>query len=87
MIKSVDQEMSEEGLMSIGDAVLPHIKHWDRLGDLVRTQTVAAISVLPALIGVPLLAVLAVALVAPVYLSVRTIKCVIGLPFSRVWWR
>ena len=74
MIKSVDEEMSEEGLMSIEDDILPRILHWDRLGYLVRNRAVATIAILPA--------ILAVAVVAPVYLSVRTITCVIGLSFS-----
>lgn len=29
VIEAVDDELSEDGFMSIGDAVLPHIRHWD----------------------------------------------------------
>lgn len=34
MIKAIDEELSEEGLVSIGDTMLPHIQHWDRLSAL-----------------------------------------------------
>lgn len=76
MIKAVDEELSEEGLMSIGDAVLPYIQHWDRLVTLLRDRTVAVVTILPAVLGVSALAVLAVVVLAPIYLSVRVYKCV-----------
>ena len=37
-----DGELSEERLMSIGDTMLPHIQHWDRLAILLRDKAVAA---------------------------------------------
>lgn len=77
MIKSVDEELSEEGLMSVGDAVLPHIEHWNRLVTLLSNQAVGAITILPALLGVSALAILAVILVTPIYLSARVFKCVL----------
>lgn len=76
MIKAVDEELSEEGLMSVGDAVLPHIRHWNRLVTLLRDRAVAVVTILPALLGVSTLAVLAVLVVAPIYLSVRVYECV-----------
>jgi len=76
MIKAIDEELSEEGLMSIGDAVLPHIQHWNRLLTLLRDQAVWAVTILPALLGVSTLAILAVVLLTPVYLSVRVYECV-----------
>ncbi|KAG9309255.1 hypothetical protein JVU11DRAFT_10738 [Chiua virens] len=79
MIKAVDEELSEEGLMPVGDAVLPHIRHWNRLVTLVRDRTVAVVSFLPALLGVSTLAVLAVVVFAPVYVSVRVYECVLHL--------
>lgn len=86
MIKAVDEELSEEGLMSIGDAVLPHIHHWDRLVTLLRDKAVAVVTVLPALLGVSVLAVLAVVVVAPVYLSVRAYEYVTEQLFSMCAW-
>lgn len=77
MIKAVDEELSEEGLMSIGDAVLPHIRHWNRLVTLLRDRSVAIVTILPALLGVSALAVLAVVVFAPIYLSVRVYECVL----------
>jgi hypothetical protein len=52
MIKVVDEELSDEGLMSIGDAVLPHIEHWDRLVTVLSNRAVGVITILPALLGV-----------------------------------
>ena len=69
MIKAVDGELSEQGLLSIGDAVLPHIRHWNRLVTLLRNQAVGVITILPALLGISVLAILAVAVVTPIYLS------------------
>ncbi|KAF8554223.1 hypothetical protein OG21DRAFT_1115422 [Imleria badia] len=69
MIKAVDEELSEEGLMSIGDAVLPHIEHWDRLVTMVSHRAVGAITILPALLGVSTLAILAVIVIPPIYVS------------------
>ena len=72
MIKAIDGELLDEGLMSIGGTVLPHIKHWDRLGELFIGKTVTAIALLPALLGVSALAILAV-VAAPVYCYVQTV--------------
>ena len=69
MIIAVDQEPSAEGLMSIGEAVLPHIKHWNRLVTLLRGRTVAVTIVLPTMLGVSALAILAAVAFAPIYLS------------------
>lgn len=76
MIKTVDEELLEEGLMSIGDVVLPHIQHWDRLVTLLRDRTVAVASILPALLGVSALAILAVVVVIPIFLSAQVYGCV-----------
>jgi len=76
MIKAINEELSEEGLMSIGDAVLPHIQHWNRLLTLLCDQAVWAVIILPALLGVSALAILAVVLLTPVYLSVRVYECI-----------
>jgi len=70
-IKAVDEELSEDGLMSIGDAVLPHIEHWDRLVTLLRDRTVAVVTVLPVVLGVSALAILGLVMFTPIYLSVR----------------
>ena len=70
MIKAVDGELSEEGLMSIGDTVLPHIQHWDRLVSMLRNRTVAVATILP-LLGVSVLAMLTLVVAAPFYLSVQ----------------
>ncbi|KAH0828166.1 hypothetical protein J3R83DRAFT_3867 [Lanmaoa asiatica] len=80
MIKAVDEELSEEGLMSIGDAVLPHIQHWNRLVTLLRDRAVAVVTILPAVLGVSVLAILAVVVFAPIYLSVRVYECVSDEP-------
>ena len=69
MIKAVDGELSEEGFLSIGDIVLPHIRHWNRLVTLLRSRAVGVITILPALLGISVLAILAVAVVTPIYLS------------------
>ncbi|KAG8214236.1 hypothetical protein J3R82DRAFT_11044 [Butyriboletus roseoflavus] len=74
MIKAVDEELSEEGLMSIGDAVLPHIQHWDRLVTLLCDRAVAVVTILPALLGVSALAILAVVVLTPIYLSVLVLR-------------
>ena len=47
MIKAVDKELSEEDLMTIGDSVVAHIQHWDRLATLVRDRSVVAVMILP----------------------------------------
>ncbi|KAF8554221.1 hypothetical protein OG21DRAFT_1115346 [Imleria badia] len=74
MIKAVDEELSEDGLTSVGDTMLPHIAHWDRLVTLLGEQAVGAITVLPGVIGVSTLAILAVIALTPVYLSARVYK-------------
>ena len=74
MIKAVDQELSEEGLMLIGEAVLPHIKHWNRLVTLLRGRTVAVTIVLPTMLGVSALAILAAVAFAPIYLSYECVS-------------
>ena len=76
MIKAVDEELSEDGLMSIGEAVLPHIRHWNRLVTIIRDRTVAVVTILPALLGVSALAILAVITLTPIYLSVQVYGCV-----------
>ena len=81
MIKAVDEELLEEALMSIGEAVLPHIQHWDRLVTMLRDQALAVVTVLPAILGVSAAAILAVIVLTPIYLSVRVYKCVSELFF------
>jgi hypothetical protein len=77
-IKAVDEELlSEEGLMTIGDTLPPHIQHWGRLGSSLRDR--AMVTVLPALLGTPAIAMLAVA--APIYLSVQGYGCVVLITF------
>ncbi|KAN0091571.1 Uncharacterized alpha/beta hydrolase domain (DUF2235) domain containing protein [Tylopilus felleus] len=70
MIKTIDGELSGDGPLSIGDAVPPHIQHWDRLLVMLRTRTVAVVTILP-LLGVSILAAAASVAVTPIYLSVR----------------
>ena len=77
MTKAVDGELSE-GFMSIGGVILPHIKYWDRLGELLIGNTMTAIAFLPALLGLSAIAILAVA-ATPVYCYVQTVTYVIGL--------
>jgi len=57
--------------MSTGDAVPPHIQHWNRLLTLLCDQAVWAVTILPALLGVSTLAILTVVLLTPVYLSIQ----------------
>lgn len=75
MIKTIDGELSGDGPLSIGDAVPPHIQHWDRLLVMLRTRTVAVVTILP-LLGVSILAAAASVAVTPIYLSVRVYECV-----------
>lgn len=74
MIKAVDEELSEEGLMSIGDTVLPHIQHWDRLAALLRDRAIAAVTILPLVLGVSVLAIVGVVVITPIYLSFEAYK-------------
>ncbi|KAF8545640.1 hypothetical protein OG21DRAFT_172175 [Imleria badia] len=74
MIKAVDEELLEDGLMSIGDSVLPHIQHWDRLAALLRDKATAAVTILPLVLGVSALTIVAVVAIAPIYLSFQTYK-------------
>lgn len=53
MIKAIDEELSEEGLVSIGDTMLPHIQYqWDRLAALLRDRAIAAVTILPLVLSV-----------------------------------
>ena len=74
MIKAVDEELSEEGLMSIGDTVLPHIQHWDRLAALLLDRAIAAVTILPLVLGVSVLAIVGVVVITPIYLSFEAYK-------------
>ena len=60
MIKVVDEELSE-GPMSIGEAVPPHIKHWNRLVMMLRDQAVGVVA--------PPAVILAMVVVTPISLS------------------
>lgn len=71
MIKAIDGELSEDGLMSIGDTVLPHIQHWDRLVTVLRNRALGAVSILPGILGVSVIAILGVVAVTPIVLSVQ----------------
>ncbi|KAF8134269.1 hypothetical protein EV363DRAFT_1322922, partial [Boletus edulis] len=53
-----------------GTLSLPHIEHWDRLVTMLRDRSAAVVTVLPALLGVSVLAVLAVVVFTPIYASV-----------------
>ena len=77
MIKAVDEELSEEGLVSIGDTVLPHIQHWDRLAILVRDRSIATVTILPLVLGVSALTIIAIAVITPIYISFETYKWVV----------
>ncbi|KAF8554230.1 hypothetical protein OG21DRAFT_1116143 [Imleria badia] len=68
MIKVVDEELSDEGLMSIGNAVLPHIVHWNRLVTVLSNRAVGVITILPALLGVSVLAALGAMVLTSFYL-------------------
>ena len=69
MVIAVDEELSEEGLMSIGDTVLPHIQHWDRLATMLRDRAITTVAILPLLLGVSALTIVAVVVITPMYLS------------------
>ncbi|KAF8554225.1 hypothetical protein OG21DRAFT_1117029 [Imleria badia] len=73
MIKAVDEELSDEGLTLIGDAVLPHVQHWDRL---LRNQPVGSVIILPALLVSSALAALAEIVFTSIYLCSRVRRCV-----------
>lgn len=73
-IKAIEEELSEERLLSIGDTVLPHIQHWDRLATLLRDRAIAAVMILPLVLSVSALTIVVVAVITPVYLSVATYK-------------
>lgn len=74
MIKAVDEELLEEGLMSIGDTVLPHIQHWDRLAALLRDRALGVVTILPLVLGVSALTIVAVVVITPLYLSFGAYK-------------
>lgn len=74
MIKAIDEELSEEGLMSIGDTMLPHIQHWDRLAALLRDRAIAAVTILPLVLGVSALTIVGIVVLTPIYLSFETYK-------------
>ncbi|KAG8214233.1 hypothetical protein J3R82DRAFT_11041 [Butyriboletus roseoflavus] len=66
------KELSEEGLVSIDDMVLPHIRHWDRLAILIRDRAIAPVTLLPLALGVSTLTIVtAIVVVTPIYLSVE----------------
>ncbi|KIJ60018.1 hypothetical protein HYDPIDRAFT_190199 [Hydnomerulius pinastri MD-312] len=70
MIGSVEGQHSTNGLTSIGDSALPHIQHWDRLGDVVRHSAIAAVTGLPVVLGVSALTVTALIALTPVFVSI-----------------
>jgi hypothetical protein len=74
VIRAVDGELSEEHLMSIGDTVLPHIQHWDWFATLLHDKAVAAVTILPLVLGVSVLTIVAVVVITPIYLSFETYK-------------
>lgn len=74
LIKAIDEELSEEGLMSIGDTALPHVQHWDRLATLLRDRAIGAVTILPLVLGASALTIVAVVMITPVYLSFETYK-------------
>ena len=100
IIKVVDEEPSEEGLISIGDVVLPHIRLWHRFVMLLRNSAVTVVIILPLLLGVlvlailgivvfvlwpaltvlglVLLAVVAVITALPSFLCIRVFQCVLN---------
>ncbi|KAF8552014.1 hypothetical protein OG21DRAFT_1466371 [Imleria badia] len=69
MIKAVDEELSEDGLMLIGDTVLPHTLNWNRLVTLLRNRAMAATTIIPSLLGVSALSILSIIVFTPIYLS------------------
>lgn len=78
VIKAMDAELLwEDALMAIGDTVPPHIQHWNRLGSLPRDRS--TVTVLPALLGIPAVAILAGA--APIYLFVQAYGGVLVISF------
>lgn len=74
LIKAVDEELLEEGLMSIGDTVLPHIQHWDRLATPIRDRSIAVMTVLPLALGISALTVVATVVITPIYLTFGAYK-------------
>ena len=76
MIKTVDEEPPEEGIVPIDVTVLPHIQHWNLLVIMLLDQSLTVVTVLPAVLGVSAVAILAVVALTPIYLSVRVWKCV-----------
>ncbi|KAI9460304.1 hypothetical protein HD554DRAFT_2041680 [Boletus coccyginus] len=74
MIKAIDEELSEEGLMSIRDPMLPHIQHWNRLITLLHDRAVWTVTILPVLLGVSTLAILAMVVLTPIYLSTQILQ-------------
>ncbi|KAF9227009.1 hypothetical protein BS17DRAFT_441300 [Gyrodon lividus] len=76
MIKAVDEEFSEDGLTSVGDTVLPHIQHWDRLAALIRDSVVGIVTVLPVVLGVSALTIVALIVATPFVLSYKLVQFV-----------
>ncbi|KAF9227007.1 hypothetical protein BS17DRAFT_440186 [Gyrodon lividus] len=75
MIRAVDEEFLDDGLTSVGDTVLPHISHWDKLATLVIDSTVV-MAILPVVLGVSALVIAAGIVAAPFVLSYELIKSV-----------
>jgi hypothetical protein len=76
IIKVVDEELSEEGLMPIGNAVLPHIQHWNHLVMVLSNRALGLITILPPLLGVSALAVLGAMAFLAFYLCSSAYACV-----------
>lgn len=57
--------------MLIGDTMLPHIQH---VGTLLRDRAIAAVTILPLLLGVSALTIVAVVVIAPIHLSFEAYK-------------
>lgn len=74
MITAVDEELSEEDLMWIGDTLPPGVQHWERAFMFLGYHTVAGTALFPvalcASIGFSALTVVALVVSAPIYLSV-----------------
>jgi hypothetical protein len=75
VINAVDDELSEDGPMSIGDAVLPHIRHWEDF----NFCTMAMLPMLPlGLCYLPIGLALGVAGAAVSYPFIAVFGCVLG---------
>ncbi|KAG9309257.1 hypothetical protein JVU11DRAFT_10740 [Chiua virens] len=74
LIKIVDEDPEDEGFKSIEDAVLPHIRHWNRLVTLLGDRTITTLSVIPAVLGISTFGVLALLVAVPIYVPRRAYK-------------